>query len=187
MSTPLIIVSAPSGAGKSSLCDRALSEFSELVDSVSFTTRKPREGEVEGKPYHFVDEEKFLKLKEEGFFVEWAKVHEFHYGTPSHQLEDAWRAGKHLIMDIDVKGAGSLKALYPDSHSIFIKPPSLEELRERLLVRDHGKTQNLEIRLQNAEKELSVANQFDYEVINDDFDRAYSEFRKIIEKIIKGM
>lgn len=185
MSTPLIIVSAPSGAGKSSLCDRAIKEFDELVDSVSYTTRQPREGESEGKPYHFVSREKFEALKKEDFFIEWAEVHDNFYGTPRHQLEDAWKRGQFLIMDIDVQGARSLKTLYPDSHSIFILPPSFEELERRLKARDEGRTQNLSLRLANARKEADEAATYDFQVTNDDFERAYSEFRKIIEKIVK--
>ncbi|MCB0393611.1 MAG: guanylate kinase [Bdellovibrionales bacterium] len=184
MSTPLIIVSAPSGAGKSSLCNKALQEFPELVDSVSFTTRAPREGETNGNPYFFVSQAEFEKRINEDYFAEWAKVHEFYYGTPRYQIEDAFRNGKHLIMDIDVQGANSLKAKYPDCHTIFVLPPSIEELRRRLEARDSGKTQNLEIRLKNAEKECNQADRFDYSLVNRDFDKAYADFRKIIEIIL---
>lgn len=154
--------------------------------SVSYTTRSPRVGESEGKPYHFVSTEQFEKLIKEGFFVEWAKVHEFHYGTPRNQVDKAFKAGKFLIMDLDVQGAESFKAAYPNCYTIFVHPPSIQELRKRLQNRDQGKTQNLEIRLKNAEIESQKAGQFDYQIVNEDFEQAYASFRKIIEKIINN-
>ncbi len=183
MKTPLIIVSAPSGAGKSTLCDRALREIPLLVDSTSYTTRSARVGEREGAPYFFVSKEEFLAKLKTGFFIESAEVHGNLYGTPKHQLEDAWKQGKHLIMDVDVQGAASLKALYPTSTSIFILPPSIEALRHRIISRDQGKTPNLDTRLRNAERELVHAPEFDHRVVNDDFEVAYAQFKKIIEDL----
>lgn len=184
MKTPLIIVSAPSGAGKSSLCQRALQEFSQLIDSVSYTTRSPRVGEMEGNPYHFVSEKKFLELKDSGFFAEWAQVHGNFYGTPRHQIEDASRDGKIMIMDLDVNGAYHLKKTYPDAVTIFILPPSVDVLRARITARDQGKTPNLDLRLKNAESEMKEASNFDHRLINDEFEKSYLEFKKIIKSLL---
>jgi guanylate kinase len=182
----MFIVSAPSGAGKSSLCARALAEFPELVDTVTYTTRAMRDGESEGHPYHFVNENRFVELREQGFFVEWAIVHGKLYGTPKYQLEDAWKQGKWIIMDVDVQGAATFKKLYPDAVSIFIVPPSLDELRRRIVSRDKGKTPDLEIRLKNAEHELKEASKFDYKIVNDVFELSYNEFKKLIAHFVKS-
>ncbi|MDX9730867.1 MAG: guanylate kinase, partial [Bdellovibrionales bacterium] len=119
----MIIVAAPSGAGKSSFVERITGEMPTLVDTVTFTTRSMREGESEGQPYHFVTREKFLELVRDGFFVEWAEVHKNLYGTPLHQLEDAWKEGKADIKDVDVQVAATFKAKYPDAALVFIFPP----------------------------------------------------------------
>ena len=110
----MIIVSAPSGAGKSSFLDRVLKDFPILKDTITYTTRTMRTGESDGNPYYFVSKEKFLELKEQGFFVESAKVHDNFYGTPLHQIEDAMRENRVVIMDVDVKGAATFKKKYPD-------------------------------------------------------------------------
>ncbi len=182
----LIIVSAPSGAGKSTLCDRALKEFPQLVDTITYTTRPMRQNESEGHPYHFVSESKFIELREKDFFVEWAIVHGKLYGTPRHQLEDAWKAEKWIIMDVDVQGAATFKRLYPEGVSIFILPPSIDELRRRIQSRDKGRTPDLEVRLRNADIELKEASRFDYQIVNDQFDDSYSEFKKILQKMFEG-
>jgi guanylate kinase len=183
LKVPLIIVSAPSGAGKSTLVEKALQDFDFLVDSVSYTTRAIRAGESEGHPYHFVTKEKFVELKDKGFFVETAEVHGHYYGTPRHQIDDAHKVGKTMIMDVDVQGAESLKRLYPDALTVFILPPSIDELRRRLEKRDKGKTNNLEVRIQNAAHEMSKANQFQHQIVNDNIDRSYAQLKKIIEEI----
>ncbi|HEX4924529.1 MAG TPA: guanylate kinase [Bdellovibrionales bacterium] len=186
MKTPLIVVSAPSGAGKSSFCKKALEDFKELTYSISYTTRPPREGEVEGNPYHFVDRKKFLELKDQGFFIETAEVFNNLYGTPKNEVERAKKLGKFLIMDIDVQGADSFRRYFPDATYIFILPPSVDELRRRLMLRDKGKTQNLEIRLKKATDEMNQAPRFNHQVLNDDFNSAYAQFKKIIEELIKS-
>lgn len=179
----LIIVSAPSGAGKSTLCDRALKEFPDiLVDTITYTTRQMRQNESEGNPYHFVTEKKFIELREQDFFVEWAFVHGKLYGTPRHQLEDAWKQNKWIIMDVDVQGAATFKKLYPDGVSIFILPPSVDELRKRIIARDKGSTPDLEVRLTNADLEMKESLNFDYQIVNDKFDDSYSEFKRILLK-----
>lgn len=187
MKPRLIIVSAPSGAGKSTLCSRAIECMPELVDTITFTTRAMREGESEGNPYHFVSEEEFKKLRDEqNFFVEWAVVHGKLYGTPRNQLEDTWRQGKWSIMDVDIQGAATLKAQYPEAKTIFILPPSIDELRRRITARDKGKTPDLDLRLKNAEHELKSADKFEFQVVNDQIDQAFERFKKIIAAIIRN-
>lgn len=182
----MIIVAAPSGAGKSSFVERVTKEISVLVDTVTYTTRAMRDGESEGKPYHFVSRPKFQELVASGFFVEWAEVHTNLYGTPLYQLEDAWAKNKVVIMDVDVQGAKTFKKKYPKASTIFILPPSIEELRRRVERRDKGRTQNLEVRMANASREIARAEEFDYQVVNDDFERSFGEFKKLVESLIAG-
>ncbi len=184
--TPILVVSAPSGAGKSSFCERVVEDFpQQVVDSVSYTTRAPRQGEKEGSPYHFVTKEKFQELQTKNFFIEWAEVYGNFYGTPKDQVERARKNKQFLIMDIDVQGARTFRKLYPDATYIFILPPSIDELRRRLTKRDKGKTGNLEVRLQAAAREIASASEFDYQIVNDDFEKSYAQFKKIIEGLIK--
>lgn len=180
----MIILSAPSGAGKSSFLNRVLQEYPRLLDTVTYTTRSMRTGESDGNPYFFVTREKFLQLVEEGFFVEWAQVHDNMYGTPLHQIEDAFKENRVVIMDVDVKGAATFKKKFPDAVSIFILPPSIDELRRRILKRDSKVPEDLELRLINAQMEMSVAYTFDYRIVNDDFEESYSRFKKIIEELV---
>ena len=186
MSERIIIVSAPSGAGKSTLCDMALEDFPELVDIITYTTRTPRASESEGHPYHFVSPEKFFELRTQGFFAETAEVHGNMYGTPLDQMHHAWAKGQWVIMDIDVQGARTLKAKFPGAKTIFILPPSIDILRQRILTRDQGKTNNLEERLANAEKELAVAPEYEFKVVNESIPEAYSQFKKIVDEILKS-
>ena len=184
--TPMIIVSAPSGAGKSSFCNQALKDFPLLMHSISHTTRPPRSGEVNGNPYFFVTEQQFQQLIHEDLFAEWAIVHSHCYGTSKEQLQRIWDDGKYVIMDIDVQGAEILKKQYPQAHTIFILPPSLKELEKRLQTRDNGQTKNLKIRLENAKKEMEMARHYKYQVINDQFDTSYQQFQKILDGILKS-
>lgn len=183
----MIIVAAPSGAGKSSFVERLARELPILCDTVTYTTRSMRVGESEGQPYHFVTRARFKELIEQGFFVEWAEVHTNLYGTPLHQIEDAFRAGRVVIMDVDVQGAVTFKAKYPqDAASVFILPPSIDELKRRVMKRDGGRTDNIEVRMANARKEIEAAPSFDYRVVNDDFEQSYAEFKKLVETLIRG-
>jgi guanylate kinase len=180
----MIIIAAPSGAGKSSFVARIIQEQPRLRDTVTFTTRAMRPGESEGVPYHFVTPEKFADLRDQDFFVEWAVVHTNLYGTPYYQLDEAWNRDEVIIMDVDVQGAETFKRKFPDAVSIFIVPPSIDELRRRVIKRDGRVPSDLEVRMANATLELKRAGEFDFQVINDNFDDSYSKFKKIIEELL---
>jgi guanylate kinase len=182
---PIIIVAAPSGAGKSSFVERVTREVPGLCDTVTYTTRAARAGETEGHPYHFVDRARFAELRDSGFFVEWAVVHENQYGTPMHQLSDAWARGETVIMDVDVQGAKTFKAKFPLAVAIFILPPSIEELRRRVTKRDGRVPADLELRMANAQREIAQAADFDIRLVNDDFAKSYGQFKKIIEDLLQ--
>lgn len=185
MRTKLFIVSAPSGAGKSSLCEKAIQEFSNLDDIITYTTRTMRPAESQGNPYHFVSKEEFEKLEKEGFFIEHATVHTNFYGTPKNVFEKAWSKNRYLIMDVDVQGAATFRRIFPEAVFIFIQPPNFNELRKRLQKRDGVDSKDLELRLQNAKKEMEHAPLFEFQIVNDNFNKAYSEFKKIIEDVMQ--
>lgn len=180
----IVLIAAPSGAGKNSFMERALADFPQLEDVITYTTREMRFGEVQGNPYHFVTKEDFDNKIEEGFFVEWSPVHDSLYGTSRKSLEDAWAQGKVAIMDIDVQGVEKVARVYKDAVSIFILPPSIAELKRRIVARDKKAPDNLELRLENAEKEIKMAHQFDYQLVNDDFEKSYQFFKKILEELL---
>ena len=182
--TRMIIVAAPSGAGKSSFVERICKENPRLEDTVTFTTRAMRAGESQGHPYHFVSKAEFEALLQKDYFVEWALVPNNMYGTPLEQLEKAWAEGKCVIMDVDIQGAATFKAKYSDAQLIFIVPPSTEELRRRVIKRDGKVPDDLEVRMKNAEKELKMAPSFDFQIINDDFEGSYLRFKKIVEELL---
>ncbi len=184
LKTRMIIVAAPSGAGKSSFVERISHEDRRLFDTITFTTRTMRAGESEGKPYFFITPEDFQKKVDQGFFVEWANVHNNLYGTSLKQLEEAWSKDLCVIMDVDVQGASTFRRKYPDAVTFFILPPSIDELRRRIVKRDGKTPADLEVRMGNAVKELELAGQFDYQIVNDKFDKSYEEFKKIVEKLI---
>lgn len=184
MKTRLIIVAAPSGAGKSSFVERVCREERRLVDNITYTTRSMRKGESPGNPYHFISLEDFEKKVDEGFFVEWARVHTNFYGTSYESLEKAWALGKTVIMDIDVQGTATFRSKFPDAKTIFILPPSIDELRRRVIKRDGEAPLDLEVRMLNAEKEMKEASSFDHVVVNEDFESSYAEFKKIVEKLL---
>ncbi|WP_413944508.1 guanylate kinase [Bdellovibrio sp. HCB-162] len=184
MKTRLIIVAAPSGAGKSSFVEKLSKENPRLVDIVTYTTRAMRKGESEGQPYHFISSEDFQKKIKEGFFVEWAKVHTNFYGTSFESIENAWKQDKCAIMDIDIQGVATFKAKFPDAKTVFILPPSIDELRRRIEKRDGGVPADIEVRMANAEKEIREASKFDYQIVNDVFEQSYSQFKKIVEELL---
>ena len=184
MKTRMIIVAAPSGAGKSSFVERIAKEIPRLEDTVTYTTRSMRQGESQGHPYHYISREEFEALIEKKYFVEWAKVHNNLYGTPLEQLEKAWKSERCIIMDVDVQGAKTFKSKYSDAKSIFILPPSIDELRRRVIKRDGGIPRDLEVRMHNAEMEIEHASSFDFQIVNDDFETSYAQFKKVVEDLI---
>lgn len=184
MKTRMIIVAAPSGAGKSSFVERITREDSRLVDVITFTTRSMRKGESPGSPYHYISHDDFQGKIADGFFVEWAKVHTNFYGTSYKSLEDAWAVGRTAIMDIDIQGVVTFKSKFPDAKTIFIHPPSIDELRRRIAKRDGGVPADIEVRMANAEKEILESSKFDYQIVNDNFEQSFAEFKKIIEELL---
>jgi len=180
----ILILIGPSGVGKSSFIERILKEEANFCDIITYTTRDPRAGEKEGDPYHFVSQEKFEKLKSQDFFVETASVHGKFYGTPWDQIRNAWKQKKIVIMDVDVQGARHFKKEFPHAVTVFLAPPSMDALRNRIERR--GSVSNIEVRLQTALKEMAAAQDFDHHLINDEFEPAYRQFRKLIEKLLKN-
>ena len=177
----LYVISAPSGAGKSTLCRELLDIFPELRHSISFTTRKPRVGEIDGKDYFFVSREEFMQMVAEGGFAEWAEVHGNLYGTAIKTLRECCESGIDLILDIDCQGAAQLKSKQVDGVNIFILPPSFRELRRRLEGRNTDSPDVIARRIENAVAEIREAKWYDYVVVNDVFSRAVEDLKSIVE------
>lgn len=181
----IVIICAPSGTGKSTLIKKLLIRFPQLVESVSTTTRPKREGELEGFDYFFISESDFLKDKEK--LVEWAKVHDNYYGTGKKFIEDNLKQGKFILCDVDVQGCDNFKKLYPeDSMVIFLSPPSLEVLENRLRKRGTESEKSLKTRMANAKIEMERKDDFDFNIVNDDLERAFKELESVFESILKG-
>ena len=178
----LIIFAAPSGAGKSSLIKKIIKDSENNLElSVSATTRLPREGETHGEDYFFINEKEFNELKSNQAFLEFAYVHGHQYGTIKSFVDEKLKDGINVILDIDVQGFTQIqKAIIKDIISIFIIPPSLDELKKRLVLRGLDSNDAIDKRLENARKELEQAENFDYLVLNDDFNMAYNEITSII-------
>ncbi len=176
----LFVVSAPSGAGKTTLCRLLREAFPDLAYSVSATTRPPRKGEMDGVDYHFVDVETFRDGIAGGRWAEWAEVHGNYYGTPAAFLEDCRRKGIDVLMDIDVKGALQILSRFPDAVTVFIMPPSLEVLRERLTGRGSEPDANLAVRLDNAQWEMDQRHRYRHVIVNDRLETAAQELRRLV-------
>lgn len=172
-----LVLSAPSGTGKTTLVQMLRAEFPRLCYSVSCTTRAPREGEQDGRDYHFLSRERFLRLKDEGYFAEWAEVHGNFYGTPLAPVRDMLQQGKDVLFDIDVQGARQVKTSLPEAFFAFILPPSLEELRRRLHNRGLDSEETIRRRLANAHDELKEAAWYDALIVNDRLEDAYARLR----------
>ncbi len=182
----VIVVSAPSGSGKTTIVKYLLSEFPELVFSVSATTRKPRKGETHGKEYFFISEEEFKKKIEENQFVEWEKFYDYYYGTLREYVDKNLDEGKFVVLELDVKGALNIKKQYSDAKLIFIAPPSIEELKKRLKQRNTETEEDFRKRIERAEMEMSYKDKFDYVITNDNLDEAKQNAKKIIGNILRG-
>lgn len=182
MSEPflLLILSSPSGAGKTTLTRMLLGKHPELTFSVSHTTRPPRGNEVDGRDYHFVTAEQFDRMVAEGAFAEWANVHQHRYGTARAEIERARQSHRGIVFDIDFQGARQLEAAYPDLVTVFILPPSMDELRQRLVGRGTDEPAAIEKRFRQATVEIANYGLFQYLLVNDDVDRAFARLEAIL-------
>ena len=183
----IIVIVAPSGTGKSTLLDRLRQDITNLHWSVSCTTRPMRNGEVHGEDYFFLAKHDFEERIKNDEFIEWARVHSNYYGTNKQFVEQGLNSGKNLLFDLDVQGCDSMKAVYGDeARIIFIEPQSVEELESRLLKRATDSTEVIQERVKNARQELTRKDDFDFNVVNDNFDDAYKHLNSIVSDIIQG-
>ena len=176
----LFIITGPSGAGKTSILKRVMREVENLEFSVSYTTRPRRPGEVDGRDYFFVDEKRFKKMVEEGEFLEWAIVHGYYYGTSKKFIDERLEKNVDLLLDIDVQGALNVKRMDLDMVSVFIAPPSLEDLERRLRKRGTDSEYDLKKRLEDAKWELSKISEFEYLIVNDFLEKSVEKLKAII-------
>ena len=181
MSGSLFIVAAPSGAGKSSLVNALLERDQGLHLSVSYTTRAPRTGEVDGRDYHFITSEAFLGMRARGEFLESAEVHGNFYGTSKAWIEAQMRAGRDVLLEIDCQGAYQVKRIFPHAVGIFILPPSMAELQSRLHRRAEDTEEVIQTRLANSRSEIEHWIEYDYIVVNEDLDSAFASVKAIVE------
>lgn len=181
----VIVIVAPSGAGKTTIAQRLLKEFPRIKFSISGTTRPPRDGEVNGEDYYFLSDEEFDQKIENEEFLEWEYYSGNRYGTLRSEVDKLVESGYFPLLDIEVKGALNVERLYSsDAISIFIEPPSMEELKNRLSKRGSETEESLQQRLKRAEMEMKYADRFDYSVVNDDLEEAYTEVKNIIKPFI---
>lgn len=176
----VVVLSGPSGAGKSSFVSELLGQPLDLVYSVSATTRARRPHEEEGRDYFFLGRDEFRRRVAAGEFVEWAEVHGELYGTLKSQTDAALRAGRNVLLDIDVQGGRAVRAIYPESVLIFVLPPSMESLEERLRGRGTDSEERIRLRLENARREIALLGEYDYAVVNEDLAAAQRQVVSII-------
>ena len=175
----LLVVSSPSGAGKTTLSRKLRAEFPDLGFSVSYTTRTPRPNEKDGVDYHFVDEPRFVQMIEKERFAEWAHVHGHRYGTAYATVREALDCGRDMIFDIDYQGGQQLKTRFPDAVMVFVLPPSMGELVQRLRGRATDSAQSIQLRLQGSIAELTHYAEYDFLIVNNDLEQAYEELRSV--------
>ncbi|MFO5528027.1 MAG: guanylate kinase [Cuspidothrix sp.] len=176
----LIVLTGPSGVGKGTLMNAILQRYPELHYSVSATTRSPRPGEVNGKNYHFITRSEFEKLVTQGEFLEWAEFAGNCYGTPREAVLNHIQSGKLVVLEIELEGARQIRHTFPSALSIFILPPSFAELEKRIRGRGQDTEEAISRRLNRAEEEIAAADEFDLQIINDDFEEALQEIEKAI-------
>lgn len=176
----MFVVSAPSGAGKTSLCRGITDSLENLTHSVSYTTRNARDGEIDGRDYYFIGQERFREMIQAGDFAEWAEVHANLYGTSRRVLDDMVSKGLDVILDIDTQGAKQIKGKFAAAVFIFILPPSLDILEERLRNRKSDSEEEIRRRMQRSREEIKDYSMYEYLIINRDFDRALTELRSIV-------
>ena len=180
MSGNLFIVSAPSGAGKTSLVKALLSTNQDIALSVSYTSRAPRSGEVDGKDYHFVSREKFLSMAQQGDFLERAEVYGNFYGTSKSWISSQTAGGRDILLEIDWQGAQQVRSMFPRCISVFILPPSLQALQDRLNNRKQDSAEVIARRMASAREEVAHIGEFDYVIINDKLDEALQQLNAIV-------
>lgn len=176
----LIVISGPSGAGKGTICKALLEKNNDLFLSVSATTREPRKGEVHGVNYYFMNKEDFKKKVEENDFLEWAEVYGNYYGTPKSNVNEMLNAGKNVILEIDIQGALKVKENCEDGVFIFILPPSMEELKNRIINRGSETPESLMRRFTSAYQEINYISKYNYGVINDTVEKAVEKIENIL-------
>ncbi|WP_055071019.1 guanylate kinase [Clostridium massiliamazoniense] len=176
----LIVISGPSGAGKGTICKALLEKHPEIKLSVSATTRSPRVGEVDGVNYHFLNKETFLKRIDENDFLEYAEVYGNYYGTPKSNVEEILNSGKDVILEIDIQGALKVKERSEDGVFIFILPPSMEELKQRIIKRGSETPESLMTRFKSAYQEINYVSKYNYAVVNDTVDAAVNKIESIL-------
>ena len=177
----ILVISAPSGAGKTTLCKRLLQASSSFISSVSFTTRRPRKNEIEGVDYYFVSQKEFQKMIEKKRFIEWTKVHGHLYGTSVKLLDQAIKEEKDVLLEVDVKGGAEIKKNYLQAVLIFLLPPSWQELEKRLANRRTEDEEKVARRIKQAKREIEYAPHYDYFIVNDDINRALEDLLAIIQ------
>lgn len=181
----LIVVVAPSGSGKSTLIKRLKKDLPQLEESVSTTTRAKRAGERHGEAYFFVDRSDFISMRDREEFLEWAEVHGNFYGTSKRFVEGRLASGKDLLFDLDVQGVDNIKKVFGDkARAIFIAPPSISELENRLRGRGTEAEEVIRLRIDNAKRELLREHDYDYHVVNDELEGAYSRLKAIVQSIL---
>lgn len=176
----LFVISAPSGAGKTTLWQKVIKELDGVVHSISMTTRPPRPGEVDGKDYFFVDEVTFKKYLKQDHFLEWALVFGNYYGTPKEKVVEWLNQGKDVILSIDVQGARQIKRKFPQAVLIFILPPDLDTLQARLEQRGTDNRDEIQRRLKIAQEEIACLKEYDYKIVNDNLEVAANELKAVI-------
>lgn len=176
----LIVISGPSGCGKGTICEELLNRNKSLSVSVSATTRSPRKGEEYGENYFYMDEKNFQEMVDNDEFLEYAFVHNHYYGTPKQFVFEKLKKGEDIILEIDVQGALNVKKIYPEGVFIFILPPSIEELKNRIVKRGTENLRDIALRLRNAYEELNKAFEYEYLVINDEVPNAVRKIEAII-------
>ena len=184
---PLVIISGPSGVGKSTIVKEILSFYGpeKMGTTITYTTRSPRGAEKHGREYYFVSEEEFISLKEKNVLAEWTYIYNHYYGTAIEQMNSLWEEGKVIIKDFDLKGAMAIKTLYPQTLRIFISPPSVEELIQRVQKRSENPEKDMEVRIHQAKQEMEESSYFDYSLENNDLSTTIEKLKKIIEEYMK--
>jgi len=183
----IFIVSAPSGAGKTTLCTRLRAHCPDLHYSISYTTREPRPGEKNGKDYHFITREDFLEKRAHDYWAEWDRVHDHYYGTAAVFLTESLSRGRDVLMDIDIQGAMQIRERFPDAVTVFIMPPSLDVLKQRLVLRGTDNRAVIETRLRNAVKEMEQKDLYGYVIVNDDLETATQALIAIVKRYRQGI